>query len=144
MEQTISSILKQGNFIVDDDVYISIKLPSEGIVFASSIVAQIAEPFAVLILDAFEITLIISQEAYTDFADRIPSHVKGELYKLITLDVELVPTLTGLMAILTGALAQAGVPILSYAAYSRDHICVPAKYVETALTTLRKLQESIN
>ncbi len=142
MKQTISSILQQARFIVDEDSYVLVKLPTQGSVFALGIIAQLAEPFLVFIMDSFEITLILSEEGYTNFANRLPTHTKGGAYKLITLDVELEPDLTGLIATLANALAQANVSILPYAAYSRDHLCVPKEDVEIALEALKRLQES--
>jgi len=142
VKQTISSILQQARFIVDEDSYVLVKLPTQGSVFALGIIAQLAEPFLVFIMDSFEITLILSEEGYTNFANRLPTHTKGGAYKLITLDVELEPDLTGLIATLANALAQANVSILPYAAYSRDHLCVPKEDVETALEALKRLQES--
>ena len=142
MKQTISSILQQARFIVDEDSYVLVKLPTQGSVFALGIIAQLAEPFLVFIMDSFEITLILSEEGYTNFANRLPTHTKGGAYKLITLDVELEPDLTGLIATLANALAQANVSILPYAAYSRDHLCVPNEDVEIALEALKRLQES--
>jgi len=144
VKQTVSSVLKQAQFVVDDDIYVLVKLPRQGSVFAMGIIAQIAEPFIVFMMDSFEITLVISHEAYANFADRLPTHTKGGNYKFVTLNVELEPDLTGLMATLAKTLAEVNVPILPYAAYSRDHLCLPIENVETALAALKKLQESLD
>jgi hypothetical protein len=65
-------------------------------------------------------------------------------YRLITLDVVLEPQLTGFMARIASALAEAGVTIMPFAAYQRDHLLVPTQQFDTAMNTLKKLQTEIN
>jgi hypothetical protein len=44
------------------------------------------------------------------------------------------------MAVLSNALAAAGVPIFPFAAYSRDHLLVPADQFDLALVTLEAMR----
>jgi len=76
-----------------------------------------------------------------DFAARLQGHeASPDRYRLITIDNDLGLELVGFMAYISTALAQAGVPIFPYAAYTRDHIVVPASHFDTAMTTLEKLR----
>ena len=94
-----------------------------------------------MIVDKDEVTLIIPAEAVEDFAARLLDHrVSDSAYRLISFDLELDPSLTGFMAAIAGALAQAGVPILPLAAFSRDHLLVPADDFEAAWQALKQLQ----
>ncbi len=139
--QTLESVLAQGQFQLDEGVYRVLRLPAKAIIAAAAVIAEIGEPFAVLIADAHEVTLVIDDEALEEYRHRLIGHtVEATTYRLITLDLPLEPTLTGLMARLAAALAEAGVPIFPYAAYSRDHLLVPTEKAEIALAALNGLK----
>ena len=139
--QTIESVLAQGQFLLDEGVYRVIRLPSRAITAAAAVIAEVGEPFAVLMADAQEVTLVLDEEAYEEYKHRLVGHtMETGTYRLITLDLPLEPTLTGLMARLAQALAEASVPIFPYAAFSRDHILVPSDKAESALAALNRLK----
>ncbi len=141
MAQTAAQALQQGKFITDDTLYSLIHLPPNAITAAAGVLAQLSEPFSTLIVDKDEVTLIIPADAVEDFAARLLDHRLGDTdYRLITFDLELEPTLTGFMAAIAAALAQAGVPILPLSAFSRDHLLVPADGFDAAWQALQQLQ----
>lgn len=141
MTQTIRAALAQANFYSDGDSYALVKLHPKAITAAAGIIAEIGDPFCALIVDKDEVSLLIPAQALADFGGRLPGHVAGtERYRLITIDAVLEPTLVGFMAHIAAALAEAGVPIFPYAAYSRDHLVVPAEHFEKALATLERLK----
>lgn len=140
--QTVESVLAQGKFLLDEGVYRVIRLPARAIIAAAAVIAEIGEPFVALIADAHEVTLVIDDEAYEEYKARLVGHsIESATYGLITLDLPLEPTLTGLMARIAQTLADAGVPIFPYAAFSRDHILVPAEKADAALTALNRLKK---
>jgi len=65
------------------------------------------------------------------------------VYRLITFDLELDMSLVGFMALVSNALAEAGISILPLAAFARDHLLVKSNQIESALATLRHLQTSL-
>ncbi|HVU14185.1 MAG TPA: ACT domain-containing protein [Phototrophicaceae bacterium] len=141
MAQTVEQALQQANLYTDEVLYSLIHLPPNGIMAAAGVIAELGEPFATLIVDKDEVTLIIPADAVADFAKRLRDHRVSELnYRLITFDLELEPTLTGFMARISATLASANVPILTLGAFSRDHLLVPADRFETAWDTLKQLQ----
>jgi hypothetical protein len=138
--QTVEQVLKDAKLYTDEQPYTLVKLPAAAIVAGAAVLAEIGEPFGALIADKDEVTLLIPADVLPAFASRLPDHVVGdEPYRLITFDLELEPTLTGFMAVISAALAKAGVPILPIAAFSRDHILVPAAKFEAALAALQQL-----
>ncbi|MCK6578067.1 MAG: ACT domain-containing protein [Anaerolineae bacterium] len=144
MAQTVEGALRQAGFETDGVIYVMVRLTANGTTAAAGILAQIGEPFASLVADKHEVTLIIPQEVVEDFRPRFRDHQISEtLYRLITLDVVLEPTLVGFMARLSTALASAKISILPYAAFSRDHLLVPADQFDLAMKTLRDLQSSL-
>jgi hypothetical protein len=141
MVQTVEQALQQAQLYTDETLYRIIHLPPNAITVAAGILAQVGEPFASVIVDKDEVTLIIPADAMAEFASRLRHHhISGSPYRLITFDLELEPTLTGFLAKVSAVLAEANVPIMPLAAFSRDHILVPAERFEAAWSALRKLQ----
>jgi hypothetical protein len=141
MPQTIQQALQQANFYSDQQPYHLIMLPPGAVMAAAGVVAEIGEPFCGLIVDKDEVTLLIPQEAWADFQRRLPGAVVSPIvYRLITVDVELEPTLVGFMAHISKALADVSVSILAFAAYSRDHFFVSESQFDLALSTFEKLK----
>lgn len=144
MPQTAAEALKKAKFYSDDRLYSIIKLPTRAVTAAASIIAELGEPFAALIVDKDEITLVVPSDAIDEFAQRIPGYKAGSgQYRLITLDIELEPSLVGFMATVSKALADANIPILPLAAFSRDHLLVPSGRFQTALQALKTLQANL-
>jgi hypothetical protein len=141
MAQTVQEALRQASFYSDDEPYLLVKLPPSGITAAAGVVAEISDPFCALIVDKDEVTLVVPHEAVEEFGRRMRDHISStSYYRLITIDAVLEPDLVGFMAAVSAALAQAGVPVFPYAAYSRDHILVPADQYDAALAALEKLK----
>lgn len=141
MAQTVRAALQAARFYSDDQPYDLIRLPARAITAAASVIAEHGEPFAALLVDKDEVTLILPAGVAADFARRLPDMTISPIpYRLITLDVELEPTLTGFMAAISRALAALNISILPLAAYSRDHLFVPADKYDLALAALQKLQ----
>jgi hypothetical protein len=141
MTQTVEQALAAATLFSDNQDYLLVQLPSKAIVAAAGIVAQIGEPFCAMIVDKDEVSLVIPADALEDFKERLPSYqVSTKPYRLITFDIELDMSLVGFMAAISRALADAGVPIMTFAAYSRDHLLVPAEQFGVAMATLAKLQ----
>lgn len=143
MAQTVAQALEQGKFTTDDILYSMIHLPPNAITAAAGIIAQLGEPFSTLIVDKDEVTLIIPTDTIEEFASRLrDQRISDASYRLITFDLELEPTLTGFMAAVAGALAGADVPVMPFAAFSRDHILVPAERFDAAWHALEQLQKN--
>ncbi len=141
--QTVKQALAQARLVTDNTEYVVVKLPPRGITAAAGVIAEIGEAFCALIADKDEVTLVIPAEAGQDFVTRLPGHVLSpDRYRLITFDIVLDFSLVGFMAAVSTALAEAGISILAYGAYSRDHVLVPAAALDQAMTTLQKLQSS--
>ena len=98
-------------------------------------------PFSALIVDKDEVSLLLQSDLHQEFAKRLrQAEVSEQVYRLITFDAPLEPTLVGFIARISAVLADAGIPILTFAAYSRDHILVPAEYFEAGMWALRTLK----
>src|SRR5215813_1332084 len=141
MAQTVQQALATVQLYSDYQDYILVKLPARAITAAAGVIAEISEPFCALIVDKDEVSLVIPADAWADFSARLPGNTVSEKpYRLITFDGVLELSLVGFMAQVSRRLAEANVPILPLAAFTRDHILVPAHQFDIAMTTLQKLK----
>jgi hypothetical protein len=141
MPESIDSVLSRATFYSDGIDYVLIKLPAQAITVAAGIIAEIGEPFAALVVDKDEVTLLICAEAVDAFSRRLDGcTVYPTPYRLITIDVELDPALVGFIAHISRALAEAEISILPYAAYTRDHLFVTAAKIDEAIAVLEGLK----
>ena len=144
MNKAVQQALQKAQLFSDGIDYSVIKLPARAITVAAGVVAEIGEAFCALIVDKDEVSLIIPVEAVSDFANRLKDHrASPTSYRLITFDLELDFTIFGFMAEVSKVLAEAEVPILPIAAFSRDHILVPTNQFDIAIKALQKLQSTI-
>ena len=143
MAQTVEQALAQAELYSDSYVYRFIKLPANAITAAAGVVAQAGNPFTALLVDKDEVTLMLEDEDYEEYKQRLLSHEVSETrYRLITFDVVLESTLVGFMAQVTQALAKAKISVMPFAAFSRDHIFVSASDFEQAMQVLQQLKST--
>lgn len=141
MTPSASEMLKAAQFYSDGQDYDLIRLPARAITAAASVVAEHGEPFAALIVDKDEVTLILPAGVAADFQKRLPGMtISPTPYRLITIDIETDLNVVGLIAQISRALAALRIPIMPVAAYSRDHLLVPSERFDLALSALIKLQ----
>jgi hypothetical protein len=141
MPQTVESALKRATLYSDDMLYCFVQLPPNGALAATSLAAEARDPFIALIIDKDEVSLLVPEEDYEEFSGRLRDHTLSEnRYRLITFDVQLEHSLFGFMARVSDALADAGISILPFAAYSRDHIFVSADDFDSAIAVLEDLK----
>ncbi len=141
MSQSVDDILRGASLYSDGQLYRLLKLPPNAITLAAGVVAEIGGPFCALIVDKDEVSLMIPEGAQEAYAARLREARLSEMeYRLITLEAVLDPNLVGLLARIAQALAAAGISILTFAAYSRDHFFVPNDDFDEAMLALRSLQ----
>lgn len=137
---TLTEAFNRAAYYSDNVDYRLIHLPAAAMTVAASIISELGEPFAALVIDRAEVTLLIPDESIAAFERRLRDHAMVETrYRLITFDVELDSSLVGFLATVSTALADEGISILCYAAYARDHFFVPAERFEEAMRVLHAL-----
>lgn len=143
MTQTAQVALREARLYSDDCVYRLLQLPPSAITLAAGVVAEAATPFSALLADKDEVTLLLTDGACQEFARRLRhATISDAAYRLITFDIELDSALIGFMALVSGALAADGIPILTYASFSRDHVVVRDHDFDKAMRTLSQLQQT--
>ncbi len=134
------TIFQQAPLYTDGLDYLLIRLPARAITLAAAILAEVGEPFGGMVVDKNEVTLIMPAQVQDDFQRRLAEAEISAPYRLITLDVELPPDLTGFMALVAARLAEAHIPLVPLGAFSRDHLLIPATHFDKAWEILHKAQ----
>ena len=143
MPRTVDEVLANAELYSDGYSYRFVKLPPNAITVAAAILAEAGNPFMALLADKDEVTLMLEDEDYQEYKNRLRNHeVSDTLYRLITFDIVLEPTLVGLMARITQVLADAQISVMPFAAYSRDHIFVSEVDFDKAMQVLQQLKST--
>jgi hypothetical protein len=129
--------------VTDDELYAFVHLPPAAITAAAGVLAEVGGGFSVLIADQDEVSLVLAQASWDAFARRLPDARTAGPYRLITFDLPLDLALTGFLALVSRTLSDAGVPILAYAAFERDHVLVPADRFDAARNALAAAQTAL-
>jgi hypothetical protein len=138
---SVEQIFKEAKLYTDGKLYTLLRLHPGAITVGASVIAELAEPFSFLIVDKDEITVLIPSDALESFESRLRDCQVAQMqYRLITFDIALDLSLVGFMAYVSQVLAQGGVTIMPYAAYTRDHLLVPSDQFDKAWATLEKLK----
>ncbi|MCE2470410.1 MAG: ACT domain-containing protein [Anaerolineae bacterium] len=143
MKQTLEQALASTGIYSDGHDYRLLRLPPQAITLAAGIMAEGGIPFCAAIADKDEMSLLLRDDVMQEFAGRLRSaDVSEQSYRQITFEAPLEPSLVGFIAEISAALAEAQIPILAFAAYSRDHIFVPQEHFDAAMQALAALQDS--
>jgi hypothetical protein len=94
------------------------------------------EGFGFVVCDGWETTALVLEEDLGRFPE--PERIERG-FSVLTLDAPMAWDVVGVLALVTEALAAAGIPAGACAAFRRDHLLVPAARLEEALTALRPL-----
>ena len=143
MTQTLEQALASTGIYSDGHDYRLLRLPPRTITLAAGIMAESGIPFCAAIADKDEMSLLLRDDVVEEFAGRLRSaDVSEQIYRQITFEASLEPSLVGFIAEISASLAAAQIPILAFAAYSRDHIFVPQEHYDAAMQALAALQDS--
>jgi hypothetical protein len=129
-------IFAQTRLYTDGREYVIVSAPLESAGEAMAVLQEAAEPFSVAVVDKDELTLVLSADACEALQDDLDWVGESGGYRLITFDVPLDLGLVGYLATLVHVVAEAGVSLLAFSAYQRDHVLVPQQDFERAWTAL--------
>jgi hypothetical protein len=112
--------------------------PSERLV-AVRLLAGLAAPFVQLIAEPDVLTLVVPEAHWRELSPAFPRARRQGPFRVITFDLDLPADLVGFLAVVSHALAGAGVPILAICGYSKDHVMVRELDLERALVAIEAL-----
>lgn len=126
MEQSLTDVIKASTFSVIEGTY----------VYAKVATVPIIENHFIVTKDADEITVVTKVENLKEL-DLIERN--KEDYALIALNVSVPFYSVGFLAVVSNAIAEAGMNILIVSTYSKDYILVKEENSEKAKNVLIKL-----
>jgi hypothetical protein len=127
----------RGNDVLDvlEGEYAIVSLPANSVVALPNTGA-----LRVLVADPHEITLILEVQTWLGMAADYPHAQANRHYRAIRLSQDFPLETVGVMAKLTGALAQAGVSIMAYSTFKTDVVLVREWELSKALGALWDLR----
>jgi hypothetical protein len=135
---------RDAKLLSDGKSYRILRLPASEFAAATFVLAQAGDAFAALIADGTEVTLVLPAQLGPGAVANVPADLEGSNpeYRLITFGAVLDQNMIGFMARVSAVLADAGVPIFPYAAYTTDHLLVPADKFDTAIAALNRARNT--
>ncbi|MFO7169571.1 MAG: ACT domain-containing protein [Chloroflexota bacterium] len=85
------------------------------------------------------VTLALEERDWRAVSPAFPHAEIERTYRAISFEVDLPPDLVGFMALISGALAEAGVPLLAVSGFRRDHLLVREADLERAEAAISAL-----
>lgn len=85
------------------------------------------------------VTLALEESDWRTVSPAFPRARVERPYRAISFEVDLPPDLVGFMALISGALAAAGVPLLAMCGFTRDHLLVREGDLARAEAAVRNL-----
>lgn len=131
--------IAQTQLFTDARLYTILSLPLTQMGEALRLLMQLDEPFAALVRDKDEVTLVLPRITWDEVRPALEATAESGDYRLITFDLPLDLGLIGYLATLTSVVAAHGVSVFPVSSFARDHIFVPADDFERAWEALRAL-----
>lgn len=132
-------VVAQTRLFTDAQNYVIVRLPLTQVPEAAMLIKQLHSPLVCLTWDKDELSLILPVQTWESWRPGFEIIGESPEYRLITFDLPLDLGLVGYLALMAGAVAEAGVSIYPVSAFSRDHFFVPAEDFERAWEALRRL-----
>jgi uncharacterized protein len=89
------------------------------------------------------VTLVVEDADWRSISPAFPRARVERPYRLISFEADLPPDLVGFMALISTALAEAGVPLLALCGFARDHVLVREADLSRAEAAIAALQEGL-
>lgn len=108
----------------------------DGVPLAEDLALLAARATCQLVREGGETTLLLPGELLAAVLDRHPGARVERGLRWIRFDLAMSWELTGFLALVTGTLARAGVPLGAVCGFSRDHVFVADRYLARAKAAL--------
>ncbi|MBL8897795.1 MAG: ACT domain-containing protein [Planctomycetes bacterium] len=123
---------------VDPEPYVFARLDAASAAAAAAALAASESACAVWMRTGDELTIACTESLARSSPALAKAEERSGPYRRIALDVEVPLDVCGYLAPAAQKLADAGIAILPFAAWSRDHLLVRADQLELALRTLER------
>ena len=124
MKSTTRKLWSRTRILLWPEEYILASLPFESAPLAAELVSESAGKFAALIVERDEVSLTVEKELWTTRAAAIRHNAVDGPYRVITLQLNVDPSVSGYFEPAARRLAEAGIPIVPQCAFLKDHVLV--------------------
>jgi hypothetical protein len=91
------------------------------------------------VVEPDSVTLVLTTTAWRGVSAAFPRARVEQPYRLITFTIDFSPEVVGFLAAVSGVLAAAGVPLLAVCGFTKDHLLIQERHLDTAVATLQAL-----
>ncbi|HET8679468.1 MAG TPA: ACT domain-containing protein [bacterium] len=137
-EVRAAALLAQTRVRVDPRAFVIVGVPSAHQASLRGVLATVYAPFFIQIFP-HEQTLVLPEDEWTRLRVKFPGAREEPGYRLITLEVVLNWAVTGYLAAVTAALAEAGIPVGVLSSFHHDHLLVRDVHLTRTEATLEQL-----
>ena len=141
LDVRIATLLAQTRVRVDPRAFVIVGLPPAHEASLRGALAGIYAPFFVQIFP-HEHTLVLPEDEWIRLRAKFPGAREEPGHRLITLDVVLDWEVTGYLAAVTAALAEAGIPVGVLSSFHHDHLLVRDVHLTHAESALKQLLDA--
>lgn len=134
----LAHLLAQTRVQADPRTFVIVSVPVRFESTLRKALADLHAPFFVQI-GSDELTVVVATDEWTRVHRAFPDAKEEAGYRLITLEVRLDWQVTGYLAAVTRALADAGVPVGVLSSFYYDHLLVRGELLEKAEAALQHL-----
>ncbi len=139
MSQSVEKYLSKTKIEVSSEMYAVISISHSawnGLLENPELSPSMATPFLIF-KDKWEVTLVLDEEDFQTIKPAISDAKIERNFRLLSFDVELPFDVVGFMARVASIFAEAGISILPYSSFSRDHVLISQDDLAKALKALR-------
>jgi hypothetical protein len=99
----------------------------------------VTSSFWQLVVEPDMVTLVLAERDWRAISQAFPQARVERPYRAISFDLDLPEGLVGFMALFSGALAAAGLPLLAVCGYTKDHLLVREQHLDAALAAIEQV-----
>ena len=124
MDPRLPGLLRDLQWVVRSERFVLVGVAAHESVVALRLFGGLQGAFRQLIIAPEVTTLLIDEREWRGIAPAFTRARIEQPYRVISIPIDLPADLTGFMAALASALAEANVPIVPIGAFVRDHIAI--------------------
>jgi hypothetical protein len=139
INQPLRLVLERLRWHARPDRFVVVGLAPRERLLALRLLPGVVGSFWQLVVEPDVVTLVLAEQEWRVIGHAFPQARVERYYRSISFDLDLPDGLVGFMALFSGALAAAGVPLLAVCGYAKDHLLVREQHLDAALEAIAVL-----
>lgn len=139
MQPRLRDVLRKASFHVHPQPFVIVGVRASGQATVVSL-----GPWAAAVQSGEQVTYFLPEAEWERVAARFPAAKVSRGWRMLTLDAQVPWDVYGVVAALTRALAERGIPCAALSSFDTDHLLVPEQRLGGALQALEQLRAHAN